>query len=53
MGLDAVAAALQSGSGTGWGLVFTGLLIGLGSNPTHEVVKALQEYKNSKAAANA
>jgi hypothetical protein len=30
-----------------WGVVFTGIVIGLGSNPTHEVIRVLQEYKKS------
>ncbi len=28
-----------------WAMVATGLLIGLGSNPTHEVIQAIQAYK--------
>jgi hypothetical protein len=56
VGLDCINAALapvsEGGQGpvspTVWGMILTGLLIGLGANPTHEVVKALQEYKQSK-----
>lgn len=33
-------------------VVVTGLIIGLGSNPTHEVIRALQEYKKAKKGAN-
>jgi hypothetical protein len=33
----------------GWlGVVLTGIVIGLGSDPTHEVVKSLQTYKDSR-----
>jgi hypothetical protein len=33
----------------GWlGVVLTGIVIGLGSGPTHEVVKSLQAYKDSR-----
>lgn len=31
------------------GIVLTGIVIGLGSSPTHEVVKSLQAYKDSRA----
>lgn len=35
----------------GWlGVVLTGVVIGLGSAPTHEVVKSLQAYKESRSA---
>jgi hypothetical protein len=30
----------------------TGVLVGLGSNPTHEVIRALQEYKKAKKGEN-
>jgi hypothetical protein len=33
-----------------WGVLLTGLVTGLGSNPTHEVIRALQEYKKSRKA---
>jgi hypothetical protein len=29
----------------GWGIALTGLVMGLGSNPTHEVIKAVTEFK--------
>jgi len=31
------------------GIVLTGIVIGLGSSPTHEVVKSLQAYKEARA----
>lgn len=34
------------------GIVATGLIIGLGSGPTHEVIKVLQEIKKSRATGN-
>jgi hypothetical protein len=33
-------------------VIFTGLVIGLGSNPTHEVIRAIQEYKEGRKGAN-
>lgn len=38
---------------TAFGVIATGIVMGLGSSPTHELVKALQQYKerNKKAAA--
>jgi hypothetical protein len=30
-----------------WGIIFTGVVMGLGSNPTHEVIRVLQEYKKN------
>jgi hypothetical protein len=35
-----------------WPVALTGLLIGLGSNPTHEVIKYIQESKKSQKALN-
>jgi hypothetical protein len=35
------------------GVALTGLLMGLGSNPTHEVIRALQEIKKSHETRNA
>lgn len=35
-----------------WGVAFTGLLMGLGSNPTHEVIRAIQEYKKTRKSDN-
>jgi hypothetical protein len=40
-------AAQQAIAGT-LGIVLTGIVIGLGSAPTHEVVKALQAYKENR-----
>lgn len=56
----APGAASNQGAGAGgnaedvfwWGVVFTGLLMGLGSNPTHEVIRAVQEIKKSRKADN-
>jgi hypothetical protein len=33
-------------------VIITGLVIGLGSNPTHEVIRAVQEYKEGRKGAN-
>jgi polyhydroxyalkanoate synthesis regulator phasin len=38
--------------GLNWAVAFTGLLIGLGSNPTHEVIRAIQEYKKTRKSDN-
>jgi hypothetical protein len=35
-----------------WGVALTGLLMGLGSNPTHEVIRAIQEVKKSRKGDN-
>ncbi len=52
--LDLVQAIFQSpivanllGLHFYWGVVLTGLVIGLGSNPTHEVIQVLQEFKTN------
>lgn len=52
--LDLVQAIFQSptfGNAFGlqfyWGIIFTGIVMGLGSNPTHEVIRVLQEYKKT------
>lgn len=58
-GMDVFAAAgevtLNTG-GTGLfpyvGIALTGVLIGLGSNPTHEVIRVLQEMKKNRTLAN-
>lgn len=44
-GLDVFQAVLEGGkdSQKKWQIIFTGLMIGLGSNPTHEVIRAIQE----------
>jgi hypothetical protein len=31
-----------------WGVALTGVVMGLGSNPAHEVIKAVQEFKNNQ-----
>jgi hypothetical protein len=33
-------------------VILTGLIIGLGSGPTHEVIRAVQEYKKSRKGDN-
>lgn len=56
-GLDLFQAVLEPGpEGLPYRslrIVLTGLVIGLGSNPTHEVIRAVQEYKKSQKAENA
>jgi hypothetical protein len=57
-GLNLFAATLVSDStgpsalpplvAGGFGIVLTGIVIGLGSAPTHEVVKSLQAYKETR-----
>jgi len=47
LGLDAIHAALGSPNGTTWGMVATGLAVGLGANPTHELIGVLQNYKQN------
>jgi hypothetical protein len=55
LGLDLFSAA--GGQGIAWlapvfpsaGIAITGVVIGLGSNPTHEIIQAVQEYKNSNS----
>jgi hypothetical protein len=34
------------------GVAITGMVIGLGANPTHEVIRLIQEYKKSQKTAN-
>ncbi len=52
-GLDLLAAAGASTSGSPsallphLGVAITGLIMGLGSNPTHEIIRAIQEYKDN------
>lgn len=48
-GLDLVHAALTVAppSGWAWGIAVTGVVVGLGSNPTHELIHAIQSYKQS------
>lgn len=56
-GLDLFQAVLEPGPGglpyPSLRVVLTGLVIGLGSNPTHEVIQAVQEYKKSQKAGTA
>jgi hypothetical protein len=49
-GLDLVHAALSIATPPGleWGMVLTGVAVGLGSNPTHELIKAIQTYKQQQ-----
>jgi hypothetical protein len=53
-GLDVFQAVLEGGkdSQKKWQIIFTGLMIGLGSNPTHEVIRAIQEYKKNRKGEN-
>jgi hypothetical protein len=55
-GLDLFQAVLQSGNVPGnlmhVRIILTGLAIGLGSNPTHEIIRAVQEYKEGRKGAN-
>ena len=51
LGLNIFAAVLGADAGylyAGLGVILTGFVIGLGSSPTHEVVKALQNYKEAR-----
>jgi hypothetical protein len=52
LGLDLVGAAagITSSSKFHWGVMASGLAVGLGSSPTHEVIRSIQEYKNSRKA---
>ena len=61
VGLDMFQAVFGGQPGTGLfntgfckyvGVALTGLIIGLGSNPTHDVIGVLQEIKKSRAAGN-
>ena len=53
LNLDAFHAALNENSKiSGLGVAFTGVLMGLGSNPTHEVIRAIQEVKKGYKADN-
>jgi hypothetical protein len=47
-GLDVFQAVLGSTQHPVLGVILTGLLIGLGSSPTHEVIRAIQEYKTGR-----
>ncbi|MGI8423106.1 MAG: hypothetical protein ACR2NO_03145 [Chloroflexota bacterium] len=51
MGLNVFAAVLSTDAGLvagKLGVVLTGVLVGLGASPTHEVIKALQEFKEGQ-----
>ena len=55
MGLDMFMAALETTSGPSdfhLGVALTGVIIGLGANPTHEVISILKEMKLSRKAKN-
>jgi hypothetical protein len=49
---DPVPQSIVLGWTIQWGVSLTGVLIGLGANPTHEAIKALQEYKKSRKSDN-
>ncbi|MGE5073442.1 MAG: hypothetical protein ACM3MF_08440 [Anaerolineae bacterium] len=58
-GLDLFAAVLQSNAQSAatdpllhLRVILTGLAIGLGSNPTHEIIRAVQEYKDARKGQN-
>jgi hypothetical protein len=38
--------------GKRWQIILTGLIMGLGSSPTHEVIRAIQEYKKTRKGVN-
>jgi hypothetical protein len=42
---DNASIALVDVAKLGWGTAVTGVVMGLGANPTHEVIRAIQEYK--------
>jgi hypothetical protein len=58
-GLDVIAGVQNQGATTTLapatigGIIFTGLLMGLGSSPTHEVISTLQQYKQQSKVAGA
>jgi hypothetical protein len=55
MGLDMFQATLETPSGSSsfnLGVALTGVIIGLGANPTHEVISILKEIKLSRKAKN-
>jgi hypothetical protein len=52
-GLDLFSAALQAdASHPRLNVVLTGVVIGLGSSPTHEVIRVVQEFKKSRKGEN-
>ena len=59
LGLDVIEATLGTGyldntvfAKSNLGTAFTGLIMGLGATPTHEVIKTLQEVKKGRKAEN-
>lgn len=52
-GLDVFKAVLESQDTRNIGhILVTGVMIGLGSSPTHEVIRAIQEYKKNRKGDN-
>jgi hypothetical protein len=49
-GVFSAGATFLSGDAALWGLLLSGFILGLGSSPTHEVIKAIQNYKKSRGA---
>jgi len=52
-GLDIFQATLGTSQHPLLSIIFTGMVIGLGSSPTHEVIRVIQEYKESRKGQNA
>jgi hypothetical protein len=53
-GLDVFKAVLDNQDTRNIGhILITGVMIGLGSSPTHEVIRAIQEYKKNRKGENA
>jgi hypothetical protein len=53
-GLDVFRAVLDNQGTRNIGhILVTGVMIGLGSSPTHEVIRAIQEYKKNRKGGNA
>jgi hypothetical protein len=52
LGVHSFGPFALGGTSLQWGLgvPLTGLIMGLGSNPTHEIIQAIQQYKQSSAA---
>jgi hypothetical protein len=48
LGLDLFLAALEAPTAGRWGIAVTGLVVGFGANPTHDIIRALQEYKEKR-----
>jgi hypothetical protein len=52
-GLDVFKAVLGGAGQSNMGhILVTGVMVGLGSSPTHEVIRAIQEYKKSRKGEN-